>query len=175
MISRHWRSWLDRCSRYIRIDQSECHRKVGIDSRSISSGILIPPAVWKEVVKQGKKRPGEHQVATSNWIEVHDIRRQDIAKLLKQELDEGEAEAIVLADEVKAEVILLDERDALKTAKNLGLSVLGTVGILIWAKRAGKIVNLREILDDLQGRARFRISQTLYKRVLIEVGEKSTK
>jgi len=82
--------------------------KLGLIQDRFPGGILIPPAVWKEVVEQGKERPGAHQVATSNWIEVHDIRRQDIAKLLKQELDEGEAEAIVLADEVKAEVILLD-------------------------------------------------------------------
>jgi len=87
------------------------------------------------------------------------------------ELDEGESEAIALADELKADVILLDEKDARRIAKQLGLKVLGTVGILIWGKRVGKINNLRQVLDILQNQAMFRISHTLYQQALKSVGE----
>ncbi len=77
-----------------------------------SGKLLIPPAVWKEVVEQGGDRPGSHQVSKADWINVHDLKNQDISRILKMELDEGESEAIALADELKADVVLLDEKDA---------------------------------------------------------------
>lgn len=134
-------------------------------------GVLIPPAVWREVVEQGRKRPGVQEVDAAKWIIRHEVTAKEIVKLLQRELDEGEAEAIALAHEVRAELVLLDERDARRVAKQLGLRVLGTVGILIWAKRAGKLISLREALDVLQTQAKFRISQTVYERALREVGE----
>lgn len=133
--------------------------------------VLIPPAVWKEVVEQGGDRPGSHQVSKADWINVHDLKNQDISRILKMELDEGESEAIALADELKADVVLLDEKDARRIAKQLGLRVLGTIGILVWGKRVGKINNLRQVLDILQNRAMFRISYTLYQQALKSVGE----
>ena len=108
-----------------------------------SGKVLIPPAVWKEVVEQGGDRPGSHQVSKADWINVHDLKNQDISRILKMELDEGESEAIALADELKADVILLDEKDARRIAKQLGLRVLGTVGILIWGKKVGKVIDHR--------------------------------
>lgn len=136
-----------------------------------SGKVLIPPAVWKEVVEQGGDRPGSHQVSKADWINVHDLKNQDISTILKMELDEGESEAIALADELKADVVLLDEKDARRIAKQLGLRVLGTIGILVWGKRVGKINNLRQVLDILQNRAMFRISHTLYQQALKSVGE----
>jgi len=136
-----------------------------------SGKVLIPPAVWKEVVEQGGDRPGSHQVSKADWINVHDLKNQDISTILKMELDEGESEAIALADELKADVVLLDEKDARRIAKQLGLRVLGTIGILVWGKRIGKINNLRQVLDMLKNRAMFRISHTLYQQALKLVGE----
>jgi len=129
-------------------------------------GILMPRAVWREVVEQGGERPGARKVAEANWFTVHDVKAHEMVQLLEMELDEGEAEAIALGLEVEADVLLLDERDARRAAKRLGLRVLGTVGILIWARRVGKIANLREVLDARQSQGRFRISQTLYERAL---------
>ena len=91
--------------------------------------------------------------------------------LLRSELDAGEAEAIALAQEVKADVVLLDERDARRVAMRLGLNVLGTVGLLIEAKRAGRLSSVREQLDALQNQAKFRLSRRLYERALRESGE----
>lgn len=136
-------------------------------------GVLVPPAVWKEVVEHGEGRPGAHEVAGVNWITVCNVKSREIVQLLEMELDEGEAEAVVLAHEIGAEVVLLDERDARRAAKKLGLRVLGTLGILIWAKRVGKLPSLREALDALQNQARFRISRALYERALREVGEQN--
>ena len=91
--------------------------------------------------------------------------------LLKRDLDAGEAEAIALAKEIKAELILLDERDARKIAKSLSLKTLGTVGVLIKAKQSGKIESLQVMLDVLRDQAQFRISDSLYALALESVGE----
>jgi len=111
--------------------------------------IVVPEAVWREVVVNDKGMVG----------------------LLRAELDEGEAESIALAHEVSADVVLLDERDARQAAMRMGLKVLGTVGILLWGKQAGKLMNLRELLDALRFQGKFRISQRLYERVILEAGE----
>jgi predicted nucleic acid-binding protein len=134
-------------------------------------GVLIPPAVWREVVEQGRERPGGQEVAQVDWITVHDVTALEIVRLLQTELDEGETEAIALAHQVGAKAVLLDERDARRAAQQMGLHVLGTIGVLIWAKRTGNITSLREALDALQTRAKFRFSHQLYERALSEVGE----
>lgn len=134
-------------------------------------GVLVPPAVWREVVEQGGERPGVREVAEAGWITVREVTAQEIVQLLRMELEAGEAEAIALAHESGAEVVMLDERDARQAAKQLGLRVLGTIGILIWGRRVGKLISLREAMDALQHRAKFRISRTLFERALSEVGE----
>ena len=77
----------------------------------------------------------------------------------------------MLASELSAGVVLLDERDARRLAERIGLRVLGTVGVLVWARRVGQIASLRVELDALAGRGRFRLSQVLRDRALREVGE----
>lgn len=113
-------------------------------------GILLPPAVWREVVEQGRGRPGAREVAEADWITVRDMTALEIVQLLQDELEEGETEEIALACEIGADVVLLDERDARRAAKQLNLCVLGTVGILIWARRTARIASLRQALDALQ-------------------------
>ncbi|NEP82188.1 MAG: DUF3368 domain-containing protein [Okeania sp. SIO3C4] len=86
------------------------------------------------------------------------------------ELDEGEAEAIALFCELPSEALLLDEKNARRIAKQMGLPVLGTVGILIWAKQSGLISTLKEQLDALKVQG-FRLSQLVYQEALRKVGE----
>ena len=134
-------------------------------------GILIPTAVWYEVVESAQGRSGAEQVAAARWIEVIGIGDTDLVTMLKTSLDTGEAEAIVLAREQNISIVLLDEKDARKVARKLGLSVLGAVGVLIWAKRAGIIDDLRSQLDALQHQGGFRLSRALYIEALAAVGE----
>ena len=89
------------------------------------------------------------------------------------ELDNGEAEAITLASEINADLILIDERDARRIAKNLDLKVLGTIGILIWAKQTGKIPSLKKVLSELIDNAGFRVSKSVYIKALKAVNEQS--
>jgi len=145
--------------------------RLGIIHDCFPDGIQIPPAVWKEVVDQGHERPGTKDVAFADWIFVREIEDHRFVQYLKLGIDEGEAEAIGLARETNAQVILIDERDARDVAKGLGIKVLGTIGLLIRAKRAGKFDSLKKELDSLQELAKFRLSHNLYRLALREAGE----
>lgn len=134
-------------------------------------GILIPQAVWREVVETGKGQPGAAEVASVSWIAVCQVKDENLVSLLRMELDEGEAEAIALCCEQQAAAVLLDEKDARRVARRLGLTVLGTVGILIWAKRARLVASLREQLDALQAQGKFRLSGSVYEEALRAVKE----
>lgn len=146
-------------------------QKLGVLRERFPEGIFIPPAVWKEVVEEGRERPGAREVAGADWIRVQEFIEQGIADLLRMELDDGEAAAIALAYEIQADVVLIDEQDARQAAQQLGLRVLGAIGILTWAKQNGKIISLRVALDELREKGKFRISQKLYERALSIVGE----
>ena len=100
-----------------------------------------------------------------------DASDQHLVSLLQTELDEGEAETIALSLQERPQGVLLDEKDARAVARRLRLPVLGTVGILMWAKRAALLASLKEELDALQGRGQFRLSEAVYCRALREAGE----
>lgn len=86
------------------------------------------------------------------------------------QLDIGEAEAIVLAQEKEVDWLLMDEIRGRTIAQGLGLKVIGTVGILLLAKDAGFISEIRPLLDILLSQ-RFRISERVYRSVLERAGE----
>ena len=129
--------------------------------------IVIPEAVYAEVVTNSPGRPGaaETQEGVNNWIEVHPVQQRELARSLLTKLGWGESEAITLALEKNADVVLLDDRKARIAAEFMGLQVRGTVGLLIQAYRQGMIENLEQALDELQ-KAGIRISEAVYKSAL---------
>ncbi|NET58491.1 MAG: DUF3368 domain-containing protein [Symploca sp. SIO2E6] len=134
-------------------------------------GVIIPEAVWHEVVKTGKGRSGAEQVAKASWLTIYTVTNTSLISLLRLELDKGESEAIALFLEQPTQAILLDEKNARRVAKRMSLPVLGAVGILIWAKQKGLIPNLKEQLDNLQSVGKFRLSNLIYQEALKKVGE----
>jgi len=135
------------------------------------SEVTIPQAVQEEVVIEGKGQPGSQEVKSSNWIRGQEVKDRSFVRLLEVELDRGESEAIALARELNADLVLLDEKDARSRAKRVGLRILGTIGILIWAKKTSHIGNLQEQLDALRDKAKFRIIPGLYEQALKSVSE----
>ncbi len=136
--------------------------------------VLIPPTVWREVVQQGRGRPGaaELELARSEgWLRVVPLETDLLARTLKRDLDEGEAEAIGLALQQKTDIVLLDESEARKAAEALSLAKTGVVGLLLRAKREKKVDSLRANLDRLRDQAGFWIDQALYLTVLRAPGE----
>jgi predicted nucleic acid-binding protein len=130
--------------------------------------IQIPPTVLNEL-KVDEDRPGSSSVRaalTDGWLQVNPLGDVTIAKLLRQTLDGGEAEAIALALALQAEWILLDERDGRRAAKSLGLQVTGILGVLLRAKAAGEVASLQPVVDDLIEKAGFRLAPDLLEKIL---------
>lgn len=147
--------------------------QLSILTQRFLDGILIPQAVWYEVVETGAGRAGATEVAAglNVWLTVQEVKNKTLISALQQDLDQGEAEAIALIIEQPSEALLLDEKKARQVARRMNLPILGTVGLLIWAKRQGAIVNLQEQLDALRTVAKFRLSQQVYDETLRQVRE----
>jgi predicted nucleic acid-binding protein len=133
--------------------------------------IVIPPAVFHELALADPDAPGAAQVRSADWIAQHPIANKPLVRALRLELDAGEAEAIACALELKATLLLMDERRGREIAQRMGLPVLGLLGVLLLAQRRGLVPALRPLLDDLRNKAGFWISDALYRRVLLETGE----
>jgi len=128
--------------------------------------VIIPPAVYDEIVIAGVGQPGAMEVKTYDWFKVEQISNQQMVTLLQVDVDIGEAEAIVLALELKPDLLLLDERKGRQVASNLGLKFTGILGILIEAKNHKLINAIKPLMADLIKQAGFRVSSKLYQRVL---------
>jgi predicted nucleic acid-binding protein len=139
--------------------------------RQLYSELIIPQAVCKEVVVEGAGQPGAAEVEAARWIKMQSVMNRQLVRVLEQELDAGEAESIALALEIKAELLLMDERLGRETAHHLGLHYTGLIGVLIGAKHQGLISAVRPHLDALRNIAGFRVSDMLYRRVLQDEGE----
>jgi len=128
--------------------------------------VILPPAVYHEIVEAGAGQPGAKEVQASDWLEVRPVINQSLVTALQVDVDVGEASAMVLALELTADLLLLDERKGRLVASRLGLKMTGVLGILIEAKRHGLISAVKPILDSLVEQVSFRVSPQLYQEVL---------
>lgn len=139
--------------------------------RQLYGELLVPEAVWQEVVVKGAGQSGAEQVETAAWIQRAQVTNRALVQGLSQDLDAGEAESIALALEVKAQLLLMDERLGRETARHLDLRYIGLIGVLMEAKHRGLIDRVEPMLVALRVQAGFRISDELYERVLCDAGE----
>jgi uncharacterized protein len=128
--------------------------------------ILIPSAVRAEVLDDVSLTA----IAMADWLSTKEVEDKLAVQILTEELDLGESEAIILAKEIAASLLLIDERAATRKARALGLRVIGTLGVLLMAKRAGHIELIKPMLDALHENG-FRMSADLYAQVLKEANE----
>ena len=138
--------------------------------RDLFDEVLIPGAVYSEIVVAGAGRSGSAEIRAANWIRIIPVEDRTKVNYLLTQLDIGEAEAIVLAQEQQADWVLVDETKARAIAQRLGLRLIGTVGLLLLAKQQGKIPAIRPLLDSLRHQ-QFRLSQTVYDAVLKQANE----
>jgi predicted nucleic acid-binding protein len=106
-----------------------------------------------------------------DWITVQRIVDSQKQQLLEFQIDIGEASSIALALELSADLIIIDDNKARQIARKLGLTITGTLGVIIKAKDSGKVPSIKPILDKLQ-RTNFRLSDALVNAALEQSGEK---
>jgi predicted nucleic acid-binding protein len=131
--------------------------------------IIIPVAVYDEMVNIGKPVPGAIEVQTLSWIQTQAVAdRQRVIKIQESEenIDLGEAEAIALALDLKADLLLMDERRGRLVATSYGLQVTGLLGMLLQAKQNNLIKIVKPVIDRLIEQADFRVSSQLYSAIL---------
>jgi len=106
-----------------------------------------------------------------DWIEVQQAKDHYRQQLLEMQIDKGEASAIALALETNENIIILDDWKARKLADRLGLSVTGTLGVIIKAKNNGIIPSIKPYLDKIR-KTNFRFSEESEHTALKEANEK---
>ena len=135
--------------------------------------VLIPDAVWREVVIQGRSPAVVQSVeaaARTGWLTRQSPNQTAMLRRLRQSLHAGEAEAISLALETAPDVLLMDETDGRAAARALGLRTQGIVGVLLQAKQAGHITAIRPLLGQLV-KDHFYLSPEFVRKILQQVGE----
>ncbi len=137
------------------------------------SELWIPNAVAEELAANPYPAAlaAIHAAIHDGWIKTADPKNPTLLNLLLPSLHRGEAEAIALAVDLKAETILIDEQEGRLLARQAGLSVTGVLGVLLRAKEVGSISAVLPEIDALRAKARFFISKPLESRVLDLAGE----
>lgn len=123
--------------------------------------LIIPDAVWQEVSASHPGKAGAAEIMSASWIERRAVKDMPLVNLLRQDLGAGESEAIVLAREVSADVLLMDERRGREAAKRLGLTCTGLVGVLLEARRRGIVSDPAAVAAELRDVAGFWIADEL--------------
>jgi uncharacterized protein len=125
--------------------------------------VLIPEAVRAELFES-------HQPLPEFFLCLPATDRKAVARLLA-ELDPGEAEAIVLAKEKHADVLLIDEIEGRHVAAREGLHFVGLLGVLNQAKLKSLIPSVRDVLLEIENKTTFFISREMKNLALKLAGE----
>ena len=128
--------------------------------------IAVPTAVYKEITAKEQEKIIFDKI---DWIETRKIKNTQENVLLEKLIDKGEAEAIILAKELKT-TLLLDDAKARKYAKLLNVDVIGTMGLLKIAKNRGVIPSVKKVISDMLAEGYY-IEDKLVTQILEDVGE----
>jgi len=107
--------------------------------KDIFDEIYVPEAVYDEVVIQGKGLSGADEVKSAHWIIIKKLCDKITLDPAFVGLDRGEVEVLLLAQEISADWVIMDERLARQVGKTIRLQVKGTLGILLTGYYAGLI------------------------------------
>jgi hypothetical protein len=139
--------------------------------RQLFGEVLIAQAVYDEAVVAGREAGGAKlEVTAATWIDSVNVKDRLAVEVLLDEMDLGEAETIVLARELGADWVLMDEKKGRRKLSQLGLQKIGTVGILLKAKQVGLLSTVRPEIEELRRRG-FSLSQEVVDAVLSRAGE----
>jgi len=104
------------------------------------------------------------------WVEERALTQPLASQIIAARIGPGEREAIALALEVKATWLIMDDLAGRRLAHSLGITVIGSVGLLLRAKAQGLIPAVRPLMAAMQ-REDFRISERVFAAILAAAGE----
>jgi predicted nucleic acid-binding protein len=116
---------------------------------SLYERIVIPSAVQAEISAGGAAGIGVRELREATWVDVVSLQDPSRANLIA-DLAPGEAEVIALAQERRADLVVIDERLARRHAERLGMRLTGTLGILLRAKQLGMVEAVAPLIDQLR-------------------------
>lgn len=137
--------------------------------RALYGEIIIPPAVRAEAQDPTVNAALEAALA-AGWVKIMAPRDLLAVQILRRDLDPGESEALVVAQENHAELVIVDDLDARRMARALGLTFVGTLGVLLAAKLANHIPAVKPLIERLR-LSDFRMSAELCAYILTRAGE----
>jgi len=109
--------------------------------------IYVPNAVYEEVTLKNKPFSKELKIFLEGRVKI--VKNRLAIEILLSDIGIGESEAIVLALEEKPDIVLIDDLKARKFAKIKGLETIGTMGILLEAKKIGLIKEIKPFISKL--------------------------
>ena len=125
--------------------------------------VLIPEAVRRELLQTHPLLPAF--LRSVKVLDTAEVQRLSI------ELDLGEAEAIILAKEIQADLLLMDELEGRRVALREGVPFIGLLGVLVRAKQTGHIASVRKLVAELETVADFRLSNEVKAIAFRNAGE----
>lgn len=133
--------------------------------KSLFEEVYISQSVYEEIISGGKGKYGVIEIKQSDWIETKKVKNILAVRNLELDLDRGESETIVLAEELCVDYVILDDERARDAARCLNLEVIGTIGLLVRAKKKGLVKKVKPLLDELRNK-KFWFSEDLYIEIL---------
>lgn len=143
------------------------HIDAGLLLPRLFGAVHLPDAVWREIFASPHSPPGP----PPEWMIRHQVQPSAALALRREELDRGEAEAIQLALDLAADILLIDEKHGRRAAQQAGLRITSLVGILILARRRGEIPRLPPYLDRVRA-AGFWLSDDFVSQTLSRFDER---
>ena len=129
--------------------------------------VIIAEAVYHEI----KAKPGYgYEQIDCDFIEVQPIEGLLYKDFLLSQLDSGEAETIILAKEINADFVIIDENIGYQFANQVGLTAIRTLSLLLKAKEKGHVAQLKPLLDEMIAKGRW-YSNAVYRSFLEQAGE----
>ncbi len=131
--------------------------------------VLIPEAVFDELTTNSLFANETAIVKSSTFLKKTSVQNKKSLQILQAAsgLDDGESQAIILADELKSDALIIDEKKGRKVAQQLGITITGTIGILIQAHNEGMISSdeIKQYLEQLKN-SNIRLSDSLIQQAL---------
>lgn len=133
--------------------------------------VALPPEVLSEWERDPSSKAAREEAQRAGWLRVTAPKDEAAVANLEQWIDRGEAEAIVLARELHADLLLIDDEDGREMAERSGLEITGVLGVFLRAKRSKLVPTIRPEVERLLNETNFFCSDTLLNSVLKLAGE----